>query len=106
MSEFWQSFFSKPNGQIIATLIIVSALIVIFIALRPLFKRLDPMKKTPLWAVPFVWLVDLINGFIKANIGKRWKSYAPWFVSLTILLFFSNIAGIFKLYSKYTFSSE
>ena len=97
MSEFWQSFFSKPNGQITATIIIVSALIVIFIALRPLLKKLDPMKKTPLWAVPFVWLVDLINGFIRANIGKRWKSYAPWFVSLTILLFFSNIAGIFLL---------
>ena len=97
MSEFWQSFFSKPNGQITATIIIVSVLIVVFIALRPLFKKMDPLKKTPLWAVPFVWLVDLINGFVKTNIGKRWKSYAPWFVSLTFILFFSNIAGIFLL---------
>ena len=44
MSEFWQSFFSKPNGQITATIIIVSALIVIFIALRPLLKKLDDFK--------------------------------------------------------------
>ena len=99
MSDFWKSFFSKPNEQIIATLIIVTVLSIVFIILRPVFKKLDPLKKTPLWAVPFVWLVDLINGFVKVNIGKRWKSYAPWFVSLSIILFFSNIAGIFLLES-------
>ena len=97
MNEFWKSFFSKPNGQITATIILVTALSLVFIILRPVFKKLDPTKKTPLWAVPFVWLVDLLNGFVKVNIGKRWKSYAPWFVSLTIILFFSNIASIFCL---------
>jgi F-type H+-transporting ATPase subunit a len=63
------------------------------------YKKLNPAEKTPLWAVPFVWLVDLINGFVRSNIGKRWKSYAPWFLSLTIILFFSNIAGVFTLNS-------
>ena len=99
MSEFWESFFSVPNSQIRATIVIVCALIIVFAALNPVFKKLDPASKTPLWAVPFVWLVDLINGFVKNNIGKRWKSYAPWFLSLTIILFFSNIAGIFTLNS-------
>ena len=99
MSEFWESFFSVPNSQIKATIIIVCVLIIAFAALKPAFKKLDPASKTPLWAVPFVWLVDLINGFVKNNIGKRWKSYAPWFLSLTIILFFSNIAGVFTLNS-------
>ena len=99
MNEFWESFFSVPNSQIKATIIIVIALIIIFIALNPVFKKLNPASKTPLWAVPFVWIVDLINGFVKSNIGKRWKSYAPWFLSLTIILFFSNIAGVFTLSS-------
>lgn len=99
MNEFWESFFSVPNSQIRATIIIVCVLIISFAILNPVFKKLDPAAKTPLWAVPFVWLVDLINGFVKANIGKRWKSYAPWFLSLTIILFFSNIAGIFTLNS-------
>jgi F-type H+-transporting ATPase subunit a len=99
VSEFWESFFSVPNSQIRATIIIVFALIIVFAALNPVFKKLDPASKTPLWAVPFVWLVDLINGFVKNNIGQRWKSYAPWFLSLTIILFFSNIAGIFTLNS-------
>jgi F-type H+-transporting ATPase subunit a len=99
VSEFWESFFSVPNSQIKATIIIVCVLIIAFAALKPAFKKLDPASKTPLWAVPFVWLVDLINGFVKNNIGKRWKSYAPWFLSLTIILFFSNIAGVFTLNS-------
>ena len=99
MNEFWESFFSVPNSQIRATIIIVIALIVLFAILNPKFKKLNPANKTPLWAVPFVWIVDLINGFVKENIGKRWKSYAPWFLSLTIILFFSNIAGIFTLNS-------
>lgn len=99
MSEFWESFFSVPNSQIRATIIIVCALIILFAVLNPAFKKLNPADKTPLWAVPFVWLVDLINGFVRSNIGKRWKSYAPWFLSLTIILFFSNIAGIFTLNS-------
>jgi F-type H+-transporting ATPase subunit a len=62
-----------------------------------LFEKSDAKSKTKLWMVPFVWLVDLLNGFIKVNIGKRWKSYAPWFVTITILLFFSNIASVFLL---------
>lgn len=97
MNEFWKSFFSPLNGQIKATLILVGVLSISIIALSFLFRKLDYKKKTPLWAVPFVWLVDLVNGFVKSNIGKRWKQYAPWFVSLIILLFFSNIAGIFLL---------
>ena len=99
MNEFWESFFSVPNSQIRATIIIVIALIILFAVLNPKFKKLNPAEKTPLWAVPFVWLVDLINGFVRSNIGRRWKSYAPWFLSLTIILFFSNIAGIFTLNS-------
>ena len=106
MNEFWESFFSVPNSQIKATIIIVIALIIIFIALNPVFKKLNPASKTPLWAVPFVWIVDLINGFVKSNIGKRWKSYAPWFLSLTIILFFSNISNICSRNSlpQYTFT--
>ena len=42
-------------------------------------------------------LIDMINTFIKQNIGKRWKSYAPWFLSISVFIFCSNISAVFLL---------
>ena len=53
------------------------------------------MKKTPLWLIPFMWLVDMMNGYIKVNIGKRWKAYSPWFLTLIIFIFFANISSVY-----------
>lgn len=97
MEKFFQDFFSPLNGYLTATIVIVVALCIILTIVGNLFEKSDAKSKTKLWMVPFVWLVDLLNGFIKVNIGKRWKSYAPWFVTITILLFFSNIASVFLL---------
>jgi len=94
---FWDSFFSKPNDAMISSLIITGTLCILFIALFFLIRRVDPMKKTPLWLVPFLWLVDLINGFVKENIGMRWKSYAPWFLTLIIFIFFANTSAVYLL---------
>jgi F-type H+-transporting ATPase subunit a len=97
VEKFFQDFFSPLNGYLTATIVIVVALCIILTIVGNLFEKSDAKSKTKLWMVPFVWLVDLLNGFIKVNIGKRWKSYAPWFVTITILLFFSNIASVFLL---------
>ena len=85
------------NGPIGSTLIICGALIIFFFVLYFIIKKVDPLKKTPLWLVPFLWIVDLINGFIKNSIGKRWKAYAPWFLTLTIFIFFANISAVYLL---------
>ena len=79
------------------TLIIIGSLIIFFFILFFFIRKVDPMKKTPLWLVPFMWIVDLINNFIKENIGIRWKKFAPWFLTLVIYLFFANISSIFTL---------
>lgn len=55
------------------------------------------MAKTPLWLVPFIMIVELINNFCKANIGLRWKSYAPYFTTLGIFLFMANTCSIFGM---------
>jgi len=39
----------------------------------------------------------LVNSFVKENIGKRWKSYSPWFLTLVVFIFFSNISAVFLL---------
>lgn len=97
MNEFWNSFFSKPNNSMISSMIITGVLCVFFIVFYFLIKKVDTMKKTPLWLVPFLWLVDLINGFVKENIGIRWKSYAPWFLTLIVFIFFANTSAIYLL---------
>lgn len=90
-------FGYQLNSAILSTLIIVGVLCVFFIILSFFIKKVDPMKRTPMWLVPFMWLVDLMNGFIKENIGVKWRIYSPWFLTLVILIFFSNASAVFLL---------
>ena len=94
---FWESFFSELKAPVVSTIIITAVLCLVFILLSFKLKKIDPMKKTPLWLVPFLWITEIINGFVKENIGMRWKSYAPWFLSLVIFIFFSNISAVYLL---------
>lgn len=99
MAEFWRSFcdvgtISKP---VLSTIIIVAVLSIVCILLSFKIKKVDPLKKTPLWLIPFMLLINLINTFIKQNIGKRWKSFAPWFLTIAIFIFISNISAVFLL---------
>ncbi|MCR5231933.1 MAG: F0F1 ATP synthase subunit A [Acholeplasmatales bacterium] len=85
------------KGPVMSTLIICGALIIFFFILFFILRKIDPLKKTPLWLVPFIWLVDMMNNFVKVNIGKRWKAYAPWFLTLTIFIFFANTSSVYLL---------
>lgn len=80
-----------------STLIITVVLCLVFILLSFKIKKVDPLKKTPLWLVPMMMLVEMMNNFIKQNIGKKWKTFAPWFLSIAIFIFFSNISAVFLL---------
>lgn len=55
------------------------------------------MKKTPLWLIPFIMIVEVVNNFVKDTIGKRWKSYSPWFLTLVIFIFFANTSAVYLL---------
>lgn len=83
------------NSQMKSMLIITLVLAIIIIILGLLIHSVDPKKKTPLWLVPIVWIVSIINNFTKTNIGKRWKTYAPYFLTVAIYLFVLNISAIF-----------
>lgn len=99
MDEFWRSFcdLSTISKPVMSTLIITIVLCLVFILLSFKIKKVDPLKKTPLWLVPMMMLVEMMNNFIKQNIGKRWKTFAPWFLSIAIFIFFSNISAVFLL---------
>ncbi len=85
------------GDQMVSLFIIFLALVIVILILGHKVKKVDPNGKTPKWLVPLIALVELINGFTKNNIGKRWKSYAPYFLTLAIYLLFQNIASVFGL---------
>ncbi|MCR5112973.1 MAG: F0F1 ATP synthase subunit A [Acholeplasmatales bacterium] len=86
-----------PTSPIAATIYICGGLILLFFMLYFFIRRVDPFKPTPKWLIPFMWLVDMMNGYIKANIGKRWRAYSPWFLTLTIFIFMANISAVYLL---------
>ena len=83
--------FHIPNSQVYSTMLIVLVLSIAAIIIGLKVKKMKPEDKTPLWLVPVFMIVDMINNLSKANLGKRWKGYAPYFLTLTMFLFFSNI---------------
>ena len=85
--------------QVISSIIITIVLSIIFIIVGSKIKKVKPKDKTPVWLIPFIILVDLINKMTKENVGKFWKAYAPYFLTLAIFLCVSNISGIFGLSS-------
>ena len=91
--------YSSLPDQVVSTIIITIVLSIIFIIVGSKIKKVDPKGKTPTWLVPFVIIVDLINKMTQENIGKRWKAYAPYFLTLAIFLSVANISGIFGLQS-------
>lgn len=82
---------------LISTLIIVGVLTLVFFIMSFFIKKIDPMKKTPLWLIPFIMIVEIVNNFVKDTIGKRWKSYSPWFLTLVIFIFFANTSAVYLL---------
>lgn len=88
-------YLDPSKSAIAATIWIVVGVSLFLFILFLFIRRVDPMKKTPLWLIPFMWLVDMMNGYIKVNIGKRWKAYSPWFLTLIIFIFFANISSVY-----------
>ena len=91
--------YTTLPSQVVSTIIITIVLSIIFIILGLKIKKVKPQDKTPVWMIPFIILVDLINKMTKENLGKYWKTYAPYFLTLAIFLCVANISGIFGLQS-------
>lgn len=91
--------FHKPVNQVYSTLFICLVLMIVCLIVGLKVRKLDPKKKTPKWLVPFLVIVKLMNNMSKENFGKRWKAYAPYLLTLTLFIFFSNISGVFGIVS-------
>lgn len=100
--SFWSKLFPKGEdghfhflNQVSCMMIITVILSIIIIIIGLKIRKVDPNGKTRKWLIPIISLVSIINNFTKQNIGKRWKSYAPYFLALAIFLCIMNISTIF-----------
>ena len=83
--------------QIKATIWVTLFLIVLVIALRIIMevKHYDASKPAKGIILLVESFVRLMNNFSKEMMGKRWKFFAPYFISLSVYLFAANISGLF-----------
>ena len=91
--DFWLGL----TPSIKSTIIITIALLIFIVILRILMKKYDsahPAKGIVLFVEKFF---KLMNNFSKEMMGKRWKIFAPYFITLSVFLFVANISGLFGL---------
>lgn len=83
--------------QIISSLIVTGILCVLCVVVGILVDHTDVDKK-PLKIVTLMeMLVGLINNLCKDNLGRNWKHYAPYILSIALYLTFANLSGLFGL---------
>lgn len=92
--EFYTSL--SPN---IRSSILITVILVIFILVVNRKLKNHDATKTPTGIVLIAeLLVDMINNFTKDIMGKSWKKYAAYILTLAMFLFFANISGLLGLY--------
>ena len=40
------------------------------------------------------WAVQFLNGFVKTNIGSRWRPFAPWLGTVALYIGLSNLIAV------------
>ena len=88
---------SGIGDQMLSLIIIFVFLVILLLILGHKIKKVDPLNDIPLWLIPWISLGQLINSFTKSNIGRRWKRYAPIFLTFGITILLQNIASVFGL---------
>ena len=85
----------------IDALIVIGVTIVlvgVFALVGSLFKKSDPLAKTPLWMVPILWLVNSIDNMAIESMGHKYaKIMTPYLLAIASFIFLCNILGLFSL---------
>lgn len=83
--------------QMISSLIVIGflCLLSIYIGYRADHTSVDDKPSKFMTIVES--LVGLINNYVKENMGKNWRRYAPYILTLALYLMFANLSGLFGL---------
>lgn len=89
--DFYNSLAPSIKSTIWVTLFLIVILVLLRIKMRN-YSADKPAKGIILWCELFV---KMINGFTKGMLGKRWRTLAPYFVTIAVFIFVANISGLF-----------
>lgn len=89
--EFYNSLAPSIQSSIWITLILVLLIIMLRIKMRN-YTADKPAKGIILFVESFI---KMMNNFAKGMVGKRWRALAPYFITIAIFIFVSNISGLF-----------
>jgi len=89
--DFYNSLSPSIKSSLWITLILIVLIIILRISMRN-YSADKPAKGIILLVEQFV---GMMNNFSKEMFGKRWKSLAAYFVTLSVYLFVANISGLF-----------
>ena len=92
----WTDFKNYP-GQIKSSICIVIILSIILIIQSRKIKKIDPLGKTPMWLVPLIAAVKVLNNTTKTNMGRKWKVFAPMFMTIALFLLVANTSAIWGI---------
>ena len=85
-----------PISETMITMLIVTLII---IALALIFVRLKKFTPVPGKLQNVIEsIVDFVNNFSREQVGHYWKSFAPYFGTILVFLFISNIMSIFNVF--------
>lgn len=89
--DFYNSLAPSIRSTIWITLILLILIILLRIKMRN-YSADKPAKGILLFVESFV---KMMNGFAKGMVGKRWRGLAPYFITIAVFIFVSNISGLF-----------
>ena len=91
--DFWQSL----TPSIKSTIIITFVLLILIVILRIMMRNYDSTRPAHGIILFVEKFFKLMNDFSREMMGKRWKIFAPYFITLSVFLFTANISGLFGL---------
>ncbi len=83
--------------QMFSSLIVVGVICLLCILIGLKVDKVKPEDKPSKIIVLVEMFVGLINNYVKQNMGKNWKRYAPYIVTIALYLLFANLSGLFGL---------
>ena len=83
--------------QMISSMIVVGVLCIISVIIGIMADHTKIDEKSNKILTIFEMLVGLINNYVKENMGKNWRHYAPYILTLALYLLFANLSGLFGL---------
>lgn len=88
-------FYNQLTPSIKASIWITLCILIVLIILRIMMRDYTADKPAKGIIILCESFVGLFNDFAKEMTGKRWRFFAPYFLTISIFIFLSNISGMF-----------